>query len=218
MPSIGGNVSSLATLRQIPSFIADASQLPQSYRVEQIVLAGGWDQREAENVYGAKPPYNEPLGARQDVLVFQTEPLKSDLKLIGSIEVTLWVSSDAPDTDFTAKLIDLYAPSPDYPDGFALNISDSVFRMRYRDSWERPSSMTVGSIYPVTIVMYPSANIFGQGHSIRIDISSSNFPRFDVNPNTGEPLGRNTHTRIATNTIYHDSKYPSHLKIEISDI
>ena len=218
VPSIGGNVSSLATLRPIPSFISDASQLPQSYRVEQIVLAGGWDQREAKNVYGAKPPYNEPLGARQDVLVFKTVPLADDLKLTGSIEVTMWVSSDAPDTDFTAKLIDLYPPSIDYPDGFALNISDSIFRMRYRDSWERPSDMKPGLIYPITIVMYPSANIFVKGHSIRLDISSSNFPRFDVNPNTGEPLGRNTHTRIAANTVYHDSRYPSHLKIEVSDI
>ena len=130
----------------------------------------------------------------------------------------MWVSSDAPDTDFTAKLIDLYPPSIDYPDGFALNISDSIFRMRYRDSWERPSDMKPGLIYPITIVMYPSANIFVKGHSIRLDISSSNFPRFDVNPNTGEPLGRNTHTRIAANTVYHDSRYPSHLKIEVSDI
>ena len=143
----------MATLRPIPSFISDASQLPQSYRVEQIVLAGGWDQREAKNVYGSKPPYNEPLGARQDVLVFKTVPLADDLKLTGSIEVTMWVSSDAPDTDFTAKLIDLYPPSIDYPDGFALNISDSIFRMRYRDSWERPSDMKPGLIYPITIVM-----------------------------------------------------------------
>ena len=215
VPSVGGNISSLATLRPVPDFIADSSLLPQGSRVEQIVTAGGWDQREREDVYGARPPFNAPLSARHDVLVFQTEHLECDVEVTGPIEVKLWVSSDAPDTDFTAKLIDVYPPNEDYPDGFALNISDSIFRMRYRDSWERPSPMGPGEIYPVTIVLYPTSNVFAKGHRIRLDVSSSNFPRFDANPNTGEPLGRNTHTRAALNTVHHDADHPSHVVISV---
>ena len=189
--------------------------LPQGSRVEQIVVAGGWDQREREGLYGAKPPFNAPLSTRHDVLVFQTERLERDVEVTGPIEVNLWVSSDAPDTDFTAKLIDVYPPNEDYPDGFALNISDSIFRMRYRDSWEKPSLMSAGGIYPVTIVLYPTSNVFAKGHRIRLDVSSSNFPRFDVNPNTGEPLGRNTHTHAALNTVHHDANHPSHVVLSV---
>ena len=140
------------------------------------MTAGGWDQREREGLYGAKPPFNAPLGARRDVLVFETERLERDIEVTGPIEVKLWVSSDTPDTDFTAKLIDVYPPNEDYPDGFALNISDSIFRMRYRDSWEKPSPMSAGEVYAVTIVLYPTSNVFAGGHRIRLDVSSSNFP------------------------------------------
>ena len=215
VPTVGGNISSLATLRPIPPFISDPSSLPQAYRVEQIVLAGGWDQREREDVYGARPPYNAPLSDRQDVLVFQTPPLERDTEVTGPLEVNLWVSSDAPDTDFTAKLIDVYPPSDDYPDGFALNISDSIFRMRYRDSWEKPEMMKPGVVYPVTVTLYPTSSLFVRGHRIRLDVSSSNFPRFDANPNTGEPLGRNTKTQVATNTVHHNADHPSHVVLPV---
>ncbi len=215
VPTVGGNISSLATLRPVPHFISDASLLPQAYRVEQIVLAGGWDQREREDVYGARPPYNAPLSDRQDVLVFQTPPLERETEVTGPLEVNLWVSSDAPDTDFTAKLIDVYPPNDDYPDGFVLNISDSIFRMRYRDSWEKPEMMKPGEVYPVIITLYPTSNLFARGHRIRLDVSSSNFPRFDANPNTGEPLGRNTKTQVATNTLHHNADHPSHIVLPV---
>ena len=211
VPTIGGNVSSLATVRPVPQYITDPTILPQAARVEQIVLAGGWDQREREDVYSARPPYSTPLSARRDVLVFQTQPLERDMEVTGPIEVSLWVASDAPDTDFMAKLIDVYPTSEDYPDGYALNISDGIFRMRYRDSWERPQFMKPGEVYEIAITLYPTSNLFVTGHRIRLDVSSSNFPRFDVNPNTGEPLGRNTRTQVALNTVHHSTDRPSHV-------
>lgn len=217
VPTIGGNVSSLATLRPIPPYITDPTILPRAERVEQIVLAGGWDQREREDVFGAKPPYNMLLSNRDDVLVFQTPPLEQHMEVTGPIEVKLWVASDAPDTDFTAKLIDVYPPNEDYPQGFALNISDGIFRMRYRNSWEKPEMMEAGEVYSVIITLYPTSNLFAKGHRIRLDISSSNFPRFDVNPNTGEPLGRNTRTQVALNTVYHSANCPSHIVLPVVD-
>jgi len=147
--------------------------------------------------------------------VFQTEPLERDTEVTGPMEVKLWVGSDAPDTDFTAKLLDVYPPSEDYPNGYALNISDSIFRMRYRASWERPVMMKEREVYAVTITLYPTCNLFARGNRIRLDISSSNFPRFDVNPNTGEPIGRNTRTQTALNTVHHSADYPSHVVLPI---
>ena len=129
--------------------------------------------------------------------------------------MTLWVKSDAPDTDFTAKLVDVYPPNNDYPDGFDLNISDGITRMRYRDSWENPSFLVPEQIYQVTIVLYPTSNIFGKGHRLRLDVSSSNFPRFDVNPNTGEPLGQNKRVQEAENRVYHSARFPSSLHLSV---
>jgi putative CocE/NonD family hydrolase len=215
VPTIGGNISSLATLAPIPPHIADPSILPFNARLEQIVVAGGFDQREHKGVFGANPPYRLPLSARRDVLVFETGPLSEDTEITGPLEVKLWVSSDAPDTDFTAKLIDVYPANEDYPNGYALNISDGIFRMRYRNSWSAPEMMQPGEVYPISITLYPTANLFAKGHRIRLDISSSNFPRFDVNPNTGEPLGRNTRLQIAHNTIYHHANYPSHVILPV---
>jgi predicted acyl esterase len=106
----------------------------------------------------------------------------------GRLLVKLWASSSVVDTDFTAKLVDVYPPSADFPAGIALNVEDSIVRSRYRDSLEKATLMTPGKIYAFTIEMYPASLVFARGHRIRLDISSSNFPRFDVNPNTGEPL------------------------------
>ena len=215
VPTIGGNISALSSLRTMPDYITDPSVLPQIVRSQPIVANGGWDQREREDVFGARPPYNSPLNAREDVLTFQTPPLERDTEVTGPLEVMLWVASNAPDTDFTAKLIDVYPPNDDYPGGYALNISDSIFRMRYRDSWEKPEMMKPGQANAVTITLYPTSNLFAKGHRIRLDISSSNFPRFDINPNTGEPLGRNTHTQVALNTVYHSADSPSHVVLPL---
>lgn len=123
--------------------------------------------------------------------------------------------SSAVDTDCTAKLIDVYPPEPDYPEGYTLNVSDSIVRARYRNSREKSELMNPGEIYEFTVVLYPTSNLFQQGQRIRLDISSSNFPRFDINPNTGEPLGQEQRKVVAENTIYHDREHPSHIVLPI---
>lgn len=185
VPTIGGNISS----------------------GDGIMLQGAWDQRGGPHIWNWQTPL--PLSARNDILVFQTEPLATDTEVTGEISVKLWVSSTAPDTDFTAKLIDVYPASKDWPGGFDLNITDGIVRARFRDSLKEEKLMTPGEVYPLTIKLYPTSNVFKKGHRIRLDISSSNFPRFDVNPNTGEPLNDNRRVQTAVNTVWHDDVHPS---------
>jgi putative CocE/NonD family hydrolase len=156
-----------------------------------------------------------PLSARRDVVVFQTPPLERDMEVTGRLIVKLWASSDGPDTDFTAKLIDVYPPSADFPEGVELNIGDSIVRARYRESLAKPKMLTPGKPAEFTIELYPTSLLFRRGHRIRLDISSSNFPRFDVNPNTGEPLNQNQRWRVAQNTIYHDAQHPSRIILPV---
>jgi putative CocE/NonD family hydrolase len=176
---------------------------------QPVMVGGAFDQREAARFFGSRPPYR-PLAERPDVLVFQTPPLEAPVELTGPLRVELWISSSAPDTDFTAKLIDVYPASADYPDGFAMNLTDGILRVRYRDSWEHPALMTPGRVYRIRIDAFPTSNLFARGHRIRLDISSSNFPHFDANPNTGEPEGRATRTAMARNRIYLEADRPSH--------
>lgn len=192
VPSIGGTITSGAP----------------------IMEGGAYDQRESSEFYGSTPPYR-PLAERQDVLVFQTPPLEQDVEVTGPLVVRLWISSDAPDTDFTAKLVDVYPPNEDYPEGYAMNVTDGIIRVRYRDSWEQPELMEPGEVYEVTIEAFPTSNLFARGHRIRLDVSSSNYPHFDLNFNTGEPEGLATHSRVATNTVYMDRARPSHAVLPI---
>jgi putative CocE/NonD family hydrolase len=178
------------------------------------ILAGGYDQVENDIFFGCSTP-GQALRDRPDVLVFETPPLEADVEVIGSIKLKLWISSDCPDTDFTAKLIDQYPPSADYPKGYALNLTDGIIRARYRDSWEAPELMEPGTVYAVTIELFPTANLFRRGHRIRLDVSSSNFPKFDVNPNTGEPEARATSSRVAFNRIHLDRAHPSVLTLPV---
>jgi len=175
---------------------------------------GAYDQREREDTLGARPPYL-PLKARNDVLVFQTPPLQEAVEVVGPIVARLYVSSTAPDTDFTVKLIDVYPPSADYPAGFEMNLTDGITRARYRERPDRQVMLVPGQIAEIVVTPFPTANRFKAGHRIRIDISSSNFPRFDVNPNSGEPLGRNRRLVAADNSVYHDARHPSHIVLPI---
>jgi putative CocE/NonD family hydrolase len=129
--------------------------------------------------------------------------------------VKLWAASDGTDTDFTAKLIDVYPPSKDYPSGIDLNVADSIVRARYRSGPGTATLLTPGQPYEFSIETYPTSLVFKRGHRIRLDISSSNFPRFDVNPNTGEPLNDHRRWRIAENSVYHDPEHPSHIVLPI---
>ena len=156
-----------------------------------------------------------PLSARRDVLTFETAPLAYDIEVTGAIRAELWVSSSAKDTDFTAKLIDVYPPSKDYPDGYAMNLEDGILRMRFRNSREKEELMSPQGLYKVRINLWATANLFRKGHKIRLDVSSSNFPMYDVNPNTGEPLGRHTRLESALNTVYHGGERPSCLVLPV---
>jgi putative CocE/NonD family hydrolase len=180
---------------------------------EKVIPGGGFNQVCRPDVFGARDTL--PLAARHDVCVFQTEPLEEDTLVAGPLEMVLYASSDCVDTDFTAKLVDVYPPNDDYPAGYALNIQDGIVRARYRNRREPPDFIEPGKVYEYRIGMFATANVFKRGHRIRVDISSSNFPRFDVNPNTGEPLMANGLWRVATNSIYHDSARPSHLLLPV---
>jgi putative CocE/NonD family hydrolase len=181
---------------------------------QPIMVGGAFDQREAQEFFGSRPPYL-PLARRADVLVFETATLGADLEVTGPIEAHLWVSSDCPDTDFTLKLLDVHPANADYTDGYAMNLTDGILRCRYRDSWEHPSPMVPGRIYRIRIDAFPTSNLFKAGHRIRVDVSSSNFPHFDCNPNTGEPDGRATRRRVASNRVYADRLRPSHVVLPV---
>jgi hypothetical protein len=167
---------------------------------EPIMVGGAFDQVPNASTFGIPKPWL-PLAARPDVLVFQTEPLAEDVVVAGPIEVRLSVSSSAPDTDFTVKLIDVHPPNPDYPNGYAMNLSNGILRCRYRDSYTEPSLMRPGRVYSITVSAPDTANLFRAGHRIRLDVSSSDFPRFDVNPNTGTPEASTRRRMVATNRV-----------------
>lgn len=179
-----------------------------------IMVGGAFDQREGAAFFGSEVP-GRALADRPDVLVFQTPVLAQDLEVTGPVEAELWIRSDCVDTDFTIKLIDVYPPSADYPDGYAMNLTDGILRCRYRDSWEKPALMVPGRLYRVRVTAFPTSNLFKAGHRLRLDISSSNYPHFDLNPNTGEPEGRWQSTRIATNTVHVDRRRPSFLLLPV---
>ncbi len=174
---------------------------------------GGYDQRCRPEYSGCRDGL--PLAARPDVLVFRSEPLEAPLEVTGPISVTLYVSSDAPDTDFSAKLVDEYPPSRDFPRGFDLILVDAMRRARYRDSLAEPRPLEPGRVHAVTIELPPTGNVFKKGHRIRVDVSSSNFPKFGVNPNTGEPIEFHTTMRIARNAIHHDAEHRSFIELPI---
>ena len=191
VPTIGGNVSS----------------------AQGIMLQGAWDQRGGKHVWNWQDPV--PLSARNDVLVFQTAPLTTDVEVTGELTVKFWAASSAVDTDYTVKLVDVHPANPDFPGGFDQNITDAILRARFRESLFEEKLMEPGKVSLFTFKLYPTSNVFKRGHRIRVDISSSNFPRFDVNPNTGEPIGENRRWEIATNTLYHDKDHPSHIVLPV---
>ncbi|HTV60323.1 MAG TPA: CocE/NonD family hydrolase [Verrucomicrobiae bacterium] len=148
--------------------------------------------------------------ARNDVLVYSTSPLKEGVEVSGPIEVTLYVSSDAKDTDFTVRLIDVL------PDGTAYNIEDNIQRMRYREGYDKPPVwMENGRVYKATFQPMQTSNYFAPGHEIRIEISSSNFPRFDRNLNTGGDNVSESTGIVAHNEVHHSREYPSSLTLSV---
>ena len=160
-----------------------------------IIDYGVFDQSPAEN--------------RPDVLVYTSDPLPSDLELTGPISVTLYAATTAADTDFTAKLVDVR------PDGYAHNVQDGIVRARYRTSVREPSPIIPGRVYQYAIDLWATSHVVKAGHRVRVDISSSNFPRFDRNPNTGAALGADARLETARQTVHHSAQYPSHITLPV---
>ncbi len=152
--------------------------------------------------------------SREDVLVYTTPVLEQDVEVTGPISVHLWAVSSAPDTDFVARLVDVY------PNGYAQNLTDGIIRARYRDfsKGEKPTLIEPGKPYEYEIDLWATSNVFKQGHRIRLDITSSSFPRWDRNPNTGHDLGADAELAIAQQTILHDADHPSHVVLPIVPI
>lgn len=161
------------------------------------------------NVFPWGPMDQRPVEQRRDVLVYTTPPLDRDLEVAGPVKAVLYVSTTARDTDFTAKLVDVL------PDGTARNLTDGILRLRYRISLDHPELAQPGQIYQVTVDAGVIGNVFLRGHRVRLEISSSNFPRFDRNPNTGTPIATETHLLKATQTLYHDRTHPSRLVLTV---
>jgi uncharacterized protein len=160
-------------------------------------------------VYPWGPMDQRPVEMRHDVLVYTTPPLRENIEVTGRIRTFLYVSTTAPDTDFTAKLVDVF------PDGHARNLCDGILRLRYREGLNSPKLAKPGQMYRVAIETGVTSNVFLAGHRIRLEISSSNFPRFDRNPNTGRGLADERELRVARQTIHHGGAHPSHLVLPV---
>ena len=160
-----------------------------------IVPWGPYDQRAVE--------------MRNDVLVYTSDPLSADLEVTGPIKMVLFAATDGADTDWTGKLVDVA------PDGFARNLCDGILRARYRESMSAPSLLEPDKVYEYEIDLMVTGNVFLRGHRIRLEVASSNFPRFDRNPNTGHDIGVDTAMRPARQTVHHSRATPSHLLLPV---
>jgi putative CocE/NonD family hydrolase len=158
----------------------------------------------------AGPRDQKEVEARPDVLVYSTPPLEKDVEVTGPVTLDLYAASSAVDTDFTAKLVDVW------PNGYVQNLTEGILRARYRESTTGPAKfLEPGKIYEYKIDLWSTSNVFLKGHIIRLEVSSSNFPRFDRNLNTGKPASTDSTFIKATNTIYHDTAHPSALVLPI---
>ncbi len=161
-----------------------------------IIQPGPFDQRAVEQ--------------RPDVLTYTTPPMEADTEVTGPIVLHLYAATDAPDTDWTAKLVDVY------PDGRAINLTEGNLRARFRKSiYEPPELLEPGKVYWYRIDIQPTSNVFRKGHRMRLEISSSNFPLWDRNPNTGHKQGLDDELRIARQTVFHNSEYPSRIVLPV---
>jgi putative CocE/NonD family hydrolase len=155
------------------------------------------------------PRDQRTVEARNDVLVYSTSPLAESLEVIGPVSLQLFASSSAVDTDYTAKLVDVF------PDGFAQNLTEGIIRARNRTSAQKPELLNPGQPYQFNIDLWATSNLFRKGHRIRLEISSSNFPRFARNLNSGEEPTTGKNLVAATNVVLHDAVHPSVLLIPI---
>ena len=146
---------------------------------------------------------------RSDVLCYTSAPLDEDMEVTGPISVILHATTDGRDTDWTAKLVDVS------PSGYAMNLCDGIRRARYRESMTEPTLLEPNRAYEYEIELTPTSNVFKKGHMVRVEISSSNFPHFDRNPNTGNAFGLDAEMRTANQTVHHSRMHPSHILLPV---
>jgi putative CocE/NonD family hydrolase len=183
-------------LNPVPTLGGNHSIGPYNPGLYEFVKPGPFDQRKVEE--------------RPDVLVYTSEVLEQDTEVTGPVTLKLFASSSAVDTDFVAKLTDVY------PDGKSINITEGIIRARFReDVWGSPKLLQPGTVYEFTIDLQVTSNVFKAGHRIRVNITSSNFPLWDRNLNTGNEPGMDTRVAIANQTIYHDVKLASHIILPV---
>ncbi|HET9257885.1 MAG TPA: CocE/NonD family hydrolase [Pseudonocardiaceae bacterium] len=206
-----GHAASVMGDGQLLTIPAATGQAPDAYDYDPrnpVPSVGGHSCCGAMG--GSQGPYDQQsVEQRPDVLVYTSAPQDTDTEVTGPISVTLYASSSAPDTDWTAKLVDVY------PDGTAVNLNNGIQRASFRESSTAPTPIEPGRVYQYTIAVWPTSNLFRAGHRIRLEISSSDFPQFDPNPNTGSWLGESTEARIAHQRVLHDSQYPSALVLPV---
>lgn len=157
----------------------------------------------------AGPKDQRPLAKRDDILVYTGEPLTQPLAIAGPVKMKLFAATDGPDTDWVVKLIDVH------PNGFAMNIAEGILRARYRQGTDKLELLKAGEVYEYEVDLVGTANVFLPGHRVRVDVTSSHFPQFDRNPNTGEPFGSSSKVRVAKQTIYHTTARPSHILLPV---
>lgn len=180
----------------VPTLGGNHSVGPYNPGLYELCLPGPYDQRSVER--------------RRDVLVYTTATLERDTEVTGPVAVTLWIASTAPDTDFVARLTDVH------PDGRSMNLTEGILRVRYRDrQWAEPTPMEPGTVYRIEIELQPTSHVFFAGHRIRLAVTSSCFPLWDRNLNTGESSTGGTRVQTARQTIYHDGERPSHLLLPV---
>jgi len=160
----------------------------------------------------AGPIDQRPVEARDDVLVYTGSILKEPLAIAGPVKMRLFASTDGPDTDFMVKLVDVH------PNGFAMNIAEGILRARFRKGLDRMELLAPGEVYEFEVDMRGTANVFAAGHRIRVDITSSNFPQYDRNPNTGEDLGQSDRLRVARQTVFHGGERRSHILLPVVEV
>jgi putative CocE/NonD family hydrolase len=188
---------------------APADEAPDCYRYDPhdpVPTHGGALLLAPE--FRTGPVDQTAIEARPDVLTFTTAPLDRDTEVTGPVTVHLWASSSAPDTDFVARLVDVH------PNGRAFNLTDGIIRARYRDGLPA-SLLQPGRAYRLAIDLWATSNVFKAGHRVRVQVTSSNFPRWDRNPNTGHPFGQDAELCVAEQTILHDRDHPSHILLPL---
>jgi uncharacterized protein len=173
-----------------------ADPVPSRGGLQLTIPAGGMDQR--------------PIESRPDVLVFTSAPLPEPLEVTGRVRLKLWVGSDAPDTDFVARLCDVY------PDGRSINICEGQFRARFRNGFDREAFLRPGQVYPLEIDLWSTSIIFNRGHGLRVHVTSSSAPGYDPNPNTGDAFRARDYRRAARNVVFVDRRHPSHLVLPVA--